>query len=65
MGSGRLELMCLCGGVLSDGGAEEMLSLRRLLHEFLAERVAVGEARPPRRVARISGRPRCCGGGVC
>jgi hypothetical protein len=43
----------------------EMLSLWRLLLESLAERVAVGEARPPRREARISGRPRCCGGGVC
>jgi hypothetical protein len=25
----------------------------------------VGEARPPRKVARFSGRPRCCGGSVC
>jgi hypothetical protein len=42
-----------------------MLSSRRLLPESLAEIVAVGEARPPRREARISGRPRCCGRSVC
>jgi hypothetical protein len=54
-----------CSGDFCDGGVEEMLSLRRLLHEFLAESEAVDEARPPRRVARISGRPLSCDESVC
>jgi hypothetical protein len=54
-----------CGGDLIDSRVEEMLSLRRLLPESLADCEAVGEARPPRRVARISGRPLCCDGSVC
>jgi hypothetical protein len=54
-----------CGGDLSDSGVEELLSLRRLLPESLAESEVVGEARPPRRVARFSGRPLCCVGSVC
>jgi hypothetical protein len=38
-----------CGGDLSvTVGVEEMLSLRRLLPESLAESEAVGEARPSR-----------------
>jgi hypothetical protein len=37
-----------CGGDLCDGGVEEMLSLRHLLPESLAESEAVDEARPPR-----------------
>jgi hypothetical protein len=55
-----LEDLCCgawCGSDLSDGGVEEMLSLRCLLPESLAESEAVDEARPPRRVTRISGRP--------
>jgi hypothetical protein len=54
-----------CGGDLGDGGVEESLSLWRLLPESLAESEAVGEVRPPRRVARISGHPWCSVGGVC
>jgi hypothetical protein len=53
-----------CSGDFCDGGVQEMLSLRRLLPEFLAESEAVDEARPPHRVARISGRP-CAVTGVC
>jgi hypothetical protein len=53
-----------CGCDLCDGGVEEMLSLWRLLPESLAQSEAVGEGRPPRRVARISGRP-CVVTGVC
>ena len=45
-----------CSGDLSDGWAEVMLSMWLQISESLAEECeAVGEARPPRRVARISG----------
>jgi hypothetical protein len=45
-----------CCGHLGEGWAEETLSLRIQIPESLAEECeAVGEARPPRRVAKISG----------
>ena len=48
-------------GELSDGWTEVMLSMRHQISESLAEECeAVGEARPPRRVAKISGVHRCC-----
>jgi hypothetical protein len=45
-----------CSGVLDDGWAEEVLSLRSKICESLAEECeAVDVARPPRRVVGISG----------
>ena len=45
-----------CSGDLGDGWAEVLLSLQFQVSEFLADECeAVGEARPPRRVARIGG----------
>jgi hypothetical protein len=45
-----------CSGVLGDGWAEEVLSLRSKIFESLAEECeAVDVARPPCRVAGISG----------
>jgi hypothetical protein len=60
-----LSCCACCGGDLGDGGVEEMLSLWRLLPESLAESEAMGEARPPRRVAWISVRPWCYDECVC
>jgi len=45
-----------CSGDLDDGWAEVLLSEQSQVSESLAEECeAVGEARPPRRVARIGG----------
>ena len=45
-----------CSGDLGDGWAEVLLSEQSQVSESLAEECeAVGEARPPRRVARIGG----------
>ena len=50
-----------CGGGPGDGWAEVSLSKRFQISESLAEkREAVGEARPPRRVVRISEFHRRC-----
>ena len=50
-----------CGGDYGDGWMEVSLSLRFQISESLAELCeVVGEARPPRRVARISGFHGCC-----
>ena len=54
-----------CSGELGDSWAEVVLSLRLQISESLAEECeAVGEARPPLRVARISGVHCCCNGSV-
>jgi hypothetical protein len=44
-----------CGGVLSGGGAEVVLSEQFQLYEPWQRSEAVDEARPPRRVARFGG----------
>ena len=50
-----------CGGDSGDDWTEVSLSSRFQISESLAEECeAVGEARPPRRVARISGFLRRC-----
>jgi hypothetical protein len=50
-----------CGGGPGDGWAEVSLSKRFQISESLAEkREVVGEARPPRRVSRISEFHRRC-----
>ena len=50
-----------CSSDLGDGWAEVLLSEQSQVSESLAEECeAVGEARPPRRVARISGVHWCC-----
>jgi hypothetical protein len=54
-----------CSGDFCDGGVEGMLSLRRLLPEFVVGSEAVDEVRPPRRAARISLRPLSCDESVC
>ena len=52
-----------CCGELNDGWAEAVLSLPLQISESLAEECeAVGEARPPRRVVRISVFLWCCDG---
>jgi hypothetical protein len=52
--------MLRCGGVLSGGGAEVVLSEQFQLYEPWQRSEAVDEARPPRRVARFGGlRLRC------
>ena len=54
-----------CGGDSGDGWTEVSLSLRFWIFESLAEKCeAVGEASPPRRVARISVFHRRCDGSV-
>ena len=55
-----------CSGDLDDGWAEAMLSKRFQISESLAEECeAVGEPRPPRRVAEISDFQWCCHGNLC
>ena len=54
-----------CGGDYGDGWMEVSLSLRFQISESLAEQCeVVGEARPPRRVARFSVFHRRCDGSV-
>ena len=54
-----------CCGELNDGWAEAVLSLPLQISESLADECeAVGEARPPRRVAMISCVHWCCDGSV-
>jgi len=55
-----------CGGDSGDGWTEVSLSLRFRIFESLAEECeAVGEARPPRSMARISDFHRRCDGVFC
>ena len=55
-----------CSGDLGDGWAEAMLSKRFQISESLVEECeAVGEARPPRRVAEISDFQWCRDGNLC
>ena len=64
--AGGLELVRICSGDLGDGWAEAMLSKRFQISESLAEECeAVGEARPPRRVAEISDFQWCRDGNLC
>ena len=55
-----------CSGDLGDSRAEAMLSKQFLLSESSVEECeAVGEVRPPRRVAEISYFQWCCDGNFC